>query len=118
MYHAGRQTNRHVNDGARPVSYSPVPCPWSKEIPRELIAGDIQQLVKDLGAIALSTRKTGFDGVETHAAREYLIHKFSPPNCNHRIDRCDGTYDSRMCFLHKVFNEIKTQTSSDYPVII
>ena len=36
IYHAGRQSNRRVNGGVQPVSCSPIPCPWNKEIPREL----------------------------------------------------------------------------------
>ena len=118
IYHAGRQANRQVNGGMQPVSCSPTPCPWNKEIPRELTVSEIRQLVKDFGVTALNAKKAGFDGVEIHAAHGYLIHEFLSPNCNHRIDEYGGTYDNRMRFLREIFSEIRERVGADYPVII
>ena len=86
IYHAGRQANHNVNGGIQPVSSSPVPCPWNKEVPHELTVEEIQELVRQFGVTASNAKKAGFDGIEIHAAHGYLIHEFLSPNCNHRID--------------------------------
>ncbi|CPR16753.1 2,4-dienoyl-CoA reductase [NADPH] [Brenneria goodwinii] len=118
IYHAGRQANHRVNGGVRPVSCSPVPCPWNKEIPRELTVEEIRQLVKDFGATALNAQKAGFDGIEIHAAHGYLIHEFLSPNCNHRIDEYGGTYINRMRFLKEIMAEVRKQVGDDFPISV
>jgi 2,4-dienoyl-CoA reductase-like NADH-dependent reductase (Old Yellow Enzyme family) len=57
IYHAGRQANSNVNGGMQPVSPSVIPCPWNKEIPRELTVEEIQIFVKEFGITA--KRKSG-----------------------------------------------------------
>lgn len=118
IYHAGRQANHNVNGGVQPVSSSPVPCPWNKEIPHELTIDEIKQLVKDFGKTALHAKKAGFDGVEIHAAHGYLIHEFLSPNCNHRIDAYGGTYENRMRFLKEIMAEVRSQVGSDFPISV
>lgn len=118
IYHAGRQANHRVNGGVRPVSCSPVPCPWNKEIPCELTVEEIRQLVKDFGATALNAQKAGFDGIEIHAAHGYLIHEFLSPNCNHRIDEYGGTYINRMRFLKEIMEEVRKQVGDDFPISV
>ena len=116
IYHAGRQANRNINGGVQPVSPSPIPCPWNKEIPRELEIDEIQQIVKDFGTTALNVVKAGFDGVEIHAAHGYLIHQFLSPNSNKRIDEYGGTYKNRTRFLKEVLESVRNAVGPDFPV--
>lgn len=118
IYHAGRQANHRVNGGVQPVSSSPVPCPWNKEIPHELTVDEIHQLVKEFGITALNAKKAGFDGIEIHAAHGYLIHEFLSPNCNHRIDEYGGTYENRMRLLREVMAEVRNQVGEDFPISV
>jgi len=118
IYHAGRQANSAVNGGMQPVSCSPIPCPWNKEIPHELTVEEIKQLVKDFGVTALNAKKAGFDGIEIHAAHGYLIHEFLSPNCNHRIDEYGGTYENRMRFLAEIMEETRKQVGPDFPISV
>lgn len=118
IYHAGRQANHNVNGGVQPLSSSPVPCPWNKEVPHELTVEEIHQLVKDFGKTALNAKKAGFDGIEIHAAHGYLIHEFLSPNCNHRIDEYGGTYENRMRFLKEIMEEVRAQVGDDYPISV
>lgn len=118
IYHAGRQANHNVNGGVQPISSSPVPCPWNKEVPHELTVEEIRQLVKDFGKTALNAKKAGFDGIEIHAAHGYLIHEFLSPNCNHRIDEYGGTYENRMRFLREIMAEVRAQVGEDYPISV
>lgn len=116
IYHAGRQANRHVNYGAQPVSCSPIPCAWNKEIPRELTYDEIQEIVADYGKTAANVVKAGFDGIEIHAAHGYLIHQFLSPNSNKRIDEYGGSFDNRVRFLKEVMASVRNAVGSDFPI--
>lgn len=118
IYHAGRQANHNVNGGIKPLSCSPVPCPWNKEIPHELTVAEIKGLVQDFGNTALNAQKAGFDGLEIHAAHGYLIHEFLSPNCNHRIDEYGGSYENRMCFLKEIMEDVRAKVGPDFPICI
>ena len=116
IYHAGRQANHNVNGGVQPVSCSPIPCPWNKEIPRALKIDEIQKIVKDFGRTAANVVKAGFDGVEIHAAHGYLIHQFLSPNSNKRIDEYGGGYENRSRFLREVMEAVRGAVGPDFPV--
>jgi 2,4-dienoyl-CoA reductase-like NADH-dependent reductase (Old Yellow Enzyme family)/NADPH-dependent 2,4-dienoyl-CoA reductase/sulfur reductase-like enzyme len=116
IYHAGRQTNAHVNGGVRPVSCSPIPCPWNKEIPRELRADEILEIIEDFARTALNVKRAGFDGVEVHAAHGYLIHQFLSLNSNKRTDEYGGCYDNRARFLREVLKAVRGAVGADFPV--
>lgn len=118
IYHAGRQANHNVNGGIKPLSCSPVPCPWNKEIPHELTVAEIKGLVQDFGNTALNAQKAGFDGLEIHAAHGYLIHEFLSPNCNHRIDEYGGSYENRMRFLKEIMEDVRAKVGPDFPICI
>lgn len=118
VYHAGRQANHNVNGNVKPVSCSPVPCPWNKEIPHELTVDEIKQLVNDFGITALNAKKAGFDGIEIHAAHGYLVHEFLSPNCNHRIDEYGGTYENRMRFLKEIMEEVRQKVGDNFPISV
>lgn len=118
IYHAGRQANHNVNGGIKPLSCSPVPCPWNKEIPHELTVAEIKGLVQDFGNTALNAQKAGFDGLEIHAAHGYLIHEFLSPNCNHRIDEYGGSYENRMRFLKEIMEDVRAKVGPNFPICI
>ena len=116
IYHAGRQANANVNGGVQPVSCSPIPCAWNKEIPRELTIDEIKQIVDDFGRTAANVVKAGFDGVEIHAAHGYLIHQFLSPNSNKRVDEYSCTYENRARFLREVMESVRKAVGPDFPV--
>ncbi|MDD4802165.1 MAG: NADH oxidase, partial [Syntrophomonas sp.] len=76
LYHAGRQTSRLKSGGEQPVAPSAVPFALLQELPRELAADEVKQVIKDFIAAAHYANKAGFDGVELHAAHGYLINQF------------------------------------------
>ena len=116
IYHAGRQANRNVNYGVQPLSCSPIPCPWNKEIPKELTIPEIQEIVADFGRTAANVKRAGFDGVEIHAAHGYLIHQFLSPNSNKRIDEYGGSFENRARFLREVMQSVRKAVGSDFPM--
>lgn len=118
IYHAGRQTNSHVNGGVAPVAPSPIPCPWLREMPRELTIPEIKQIVAEFGDTALRAKKSGFDGVEIHAAHGYLIAQFMSQWANKRTDEYGGPLTNRLRFIHEIYDDVRSKVGADYPVII
>lgn len=118
IYHAGRQSSSLVNGGMRPVAPSAIPCPWLRELPRELTIPEIEQIVNDFGDCALRAKKAGFDGVEVHAAHGYLIAQFLSTYVNKRTDKYGGSLENRVRFLKEIYENIRSKVGKDFPVIV
>ena len=118
IYHAGRQTCNFVNGGVQPVAPSAIPCPWLRELPRELKKTEIKQIISDFGDTALRAKKAGFDGVEIHAGHGYLLAEFLSPYSNKRTDEYGGCLDNRARIVKEVIENIRSKVGQDFPVII
>lgn len=94
IYHAGRQSSSAVNGGVQPVAPSAIPCPWCRELPREITRAEIKQVIKDFGNCARRVKEAGFDGIELHAGHGYLLAEFLSPYANKRTDEYGGCLDN------------------------
>ncbi|MBF7097890.1 oxidoreductase [Alkalibacter mobilis] len=117
IYHPGRQSNQFVNGGKQPVAPSAIPCPWLKEIPRELTVEEILQIVEDFGDCALRAKKSGFDGVEVHLAHGYLLAEFMSPHTNKRVDEYGGCFSNRLRIVKEVYENVRSKVGDDFPII-
>ncbi len=118
IYHAGRQSNSFVNGGVQPVAPSAIPCPWLRELPRELTIAEIEQIVEDFGDCALRAKKAGFDGVEVHAGHGYLLAEFMSTYVNKRTDKYGGCLDNRLRIIKEVYENIRSKAGENFPVTI
>ncbi len=116
LWHAGRQVNS-IQTGLPIVSPSPIPCPLCQEMPKELTAEEIAELVSSYGDAALRAKKAGFDAVELHGAHGYLINQFLSPYSNHRTDQYGGSFENRMRFALDALKDIREKVGEDYPVL-
>lgn len=107
LLHAGRQTSSLVT-GEQPVAPSSLPCPVTREIPRELQIDEIKDLEQAFVEAARNASRAGFDGVELHAAHGYLINQFLSPHSNQRGDEYGGSLENRMRFLTNILAGIKS----------
>jgi N-ethylmaleimide reductase len=71
-------------------------------MPRPLRTDEIAGIVQQYGHAARMARKAGFDGVEIHAAKGYLIDQFLRTKTNYRTDQYGGTLENRVRFLREV----------------
>lgn len=106
LLHAGRQTSSLVT-GEQPVAPSPLPCPVTREMPRELGIDEIKHLEMAYVQAACNAFQAGFDGVELHAAHGYLINQFLSPHSNQRHDEYGGSLENRMRFLLNILAGIR-----------
>jgi 2,4-dienoyl-CoA reductase-like NADH-dependent reductase (Old Yellow Enzyme family)/thioredoxin reductase len=118
IYHAGRQSCSAVNGGMQPVAPSAIPCPWLRELPREITIPEIEQIVQDFGDCALRAKKAGFDGVEVHAAHGYLLAEFMSTYANKRTDKYGGCLDNRVRIIKEVYESVRSKVGKDFPVTI
>ncbi|MHC1684609.1 MAG: FAD-dependent oxidoreductase [Clostridiaceae bacterium] len=118
IYHAGRQSCSFVNGGMQPVAPSAIPCPWLRELPRELTIPEIEQIVKDFGDCASRVKKAGFDGVEIHAGHGYLLAEFMSTYVNKRTDKYGGCLDNRVRIIKEIYENVRRKVGEDFPVTI
>jgi len=85
---------------------------------REMEDADIDNIIEAFGKAAARVEKAGFDGVQIHGAHGYLISQFLSPRSNHRHDRWGGNLENRMRFVIEVTRSIKSNVSSNFPVMI
>jgi len=87
---------------------SPLPCPRTGEIPKEMTSGDIEEYVATMVDAARNMQEAGADGVELFAAQGYLLHEFLSPATNKRADAYGGSLENRMRFLVDALRAIRS----------
>lgn len=118
IYHAGRQSNSHVNGGMKPKSATAQSCPWNREMADEMTVDEIHQVVKDFGITAKNAKAAGFDGIEIHAGNGYLIAGFLSYTQNKRTDEYGGCFNNRMRILKEVYDEVRASVGDDFPIMV
>jgi 2,4-dienoyl-CoA reductase-like NADH-dependent reductase (Old Yellow Enzyme family)/thioredoxin reductase len=101
-----------------PVSCSNVPSQSTGVIPRCLTEKEIDELVAMFGQAARRAKEAGLDGIEIHAAHEYLIHQFLSPLYNKRTDKYGGHLANRMRFLVEIIECIRKVVGNDFPLVV
>jgi mycofactocin system FadH/OYE family oxidoreductase 2 len=97
--HRGRRT---VSDATELPLLAPSdlldPDPVHREIPHEIEAEQIDELIAAFAAAALRFKAGGFDGVEVNSIGGQLIEQFWSPQMNQRTDEWGGSLANRMRF--------------------
>lgn len=116
VYHAGRQA-KAVVAGAQPVAPSAIPCPWMRDLPRELTTAEIKTIISQFGDTARRVKQAGFDGIEIHGGHGYLIAEFMSPYTNKRTDAYGGCFEKRMRFVHEIIDVVRDAVGPDFPIL-
>lgn len=118
LNHPGKQSTKGLN--AYNIAPSAVPFREDMaalfETPREATTSEIQDIIGRFGRSAAICKKAGFSGVEIHGAHGYLISQFLSPHHNRRSDEWGGSPEKRRRFVLAVYEEIRRQVGSDFPV--
>jgi len=110
--HAG--ANVADTDAGRPLlAPSPIMSRLSRETPKQMTIGEIDELVDAHGAASVRVRKSGLDGVELLSAFGYLPAAFLSPYSNNRSDDYGGSLENRMRFLLRSIDAVRTGIGSD-----
>ena len=110
--HAG--ANVTDTDAGRPLlAPSPIMSRLSRETPKQMTIGEIDELVDAHGSASFRVRKSGLDGVELLSAFGYLPAAFLSPYSNNRSDDYGGSLENRMRFLLRSIDAVRNGIGSD-----
>lgn len=115
LNHAGRKSEVEYLE---PVAPSPLAFDETCRRPRELLAGEIQEIVANFAAAARRAVSAGFDAVEIHGAHGYLINQFLSPLTNKRTDEYGGPPEKRVRLLGEVLEAVRAVIPATMPVIV
>jgi dimethylglycine catabolism A len=116
LTHMGRRGRSDSERWLPLVAPSQIPEPYHREIPHEIEAEQIRQIIRDFGQAVRRCREGGLDGVELSAAHNHLIDQFWSPRLNQRTDEWGGSLENRMRFSREVLAEIRRVVGRDYVV--
>lgn len=107
LWHTGRMSHPDMHDGALPVAPSAIKPAGQIRMhngmkdfvtPRALETHEIPAIVEDYRLAAENAKRAGFDGVEVHAANNYLLEQFIRDSTNQRTDEYGGALENRLRF--------------------
>lgn len=102
--------------GMPQLSASEIPNPVIGIVPQAMTKADIAEIVESFALAAGRVKRGGLDGVEVHAAHNYLVGQFLSPALNHRDDEYGGSLHNRMRFLRQILAAIRDQVGASFPV--
>lgn len=112
--HAGRVVPSAVSQHV-PIGPSPVACAEiGGEVPRELPASEIDEVVEAYAEAARRAVRGGADVVAVHGAHGYLVGQFVSPRSNRRTDR----YAEPTRFLDEVLVAVRDAVGPDVPLFL
>ena len=83
---------------------------------RVMDKADIEQMVEYFASAASRAQQAGFDGVEIHAAHNYILAGFLSPYYNHRDDEYGGPLENRARILMETIAAVRQRVGADFPV--
>ena len=63
-------------------------------------------------------KAAGFDGIQLHCAHGYLLAQFISPLFNLRTDEYGGSPQNRVRFVVEVYQAVRQEVGTDYPIWI
>lgn len=115
--HAGKQSPKVLSP--TPVAPSEVKLQGMDGFinpPRALTESEIDTLIQQFATTAKIAEKSGFSGVQIHAAHGYLISQFLSPHHNRRQDKWGGNLENRMRFLVDIYHAIRAVVQPEFLV--
>src|SRR3989440_742296 len=116
LTHLGRRAQSDPDVPGALLAPSQIPQRVHREVPHEVDAEQIAELVRAFGEAARRCREGGLDGVEISMAHNHLIDQFWSPVFNERLDEYGGSLDNRMRFGLEVLAEIRRRAGRDFVV--
>jgi len=126
--HAGRKgstqlgwqrADEPLDEGNWPLwSASALPYGPLSQLPRELDATHMLQVIEDFAAATQRAAAAGFDILELHCAHGYLLSSFLSPLTNQRTDEHGGTGANRARFPLAVFAAVRRAWPAERPISV
>lgn len=119
LNHAGRQTQKMINKSPKAPSNIGLKMGNGRfATPTPLSLIEIEKTINAFVDAAKTVEKTGFDGVQIHAAHGYLMSQFLSPLSNRREDKYGGSLENRARFLLEIVKRIRAETNKVFAVSV
>lgn len=117
--HTARQTREEAT-GFKVVGVSKKKSYYFKSTPKVLTTKEASKITEDFARSAYLAKRSGFDGVQLHAAHGYLIHQFLIPHINNRKDMFAVDPNTKIGteFLQRTIVGIRQLCGEDFPIIV
>ena len=86
--------------------------------PKEMSKEYIKKVVQAFADAALRVKKTGFDGVQIHAAHGFLLSMFLNPYYNKRTDEYGGSIENRAKIVIESYDAVRQAVGEDFPILV
>jgi len=123
IWHMGRALLSESIGGLKPLAPSPIAAigeipnkqgvPTGFDIPEPMNQKQIEDTVKDFANAGRRAIDAGLDGIEIHAANNFLIDAFLRDGSNQRSDNYGGSVENRCRFLFEVVDAVTDAIGSD-----
>lgn len=102
------------HEAGRPIwAPSPVAADLMRQVPHEMTAAEIDDVVRAFAAAAVRVREGGLDGIEIQGAYGLLLAAFLSPRSNTRSDRYGGSLENRLRFTLEVTEAVREAAGPD-----
>lgn len=85
---------------------------------REMTKSEIFQIIEDFKNAAVRAKKSGFDGVQIHAAHGYLLNQFLSPFFNKRKDEYGRSIENRARLILEILQAIRSELGRQFAILI
>ncbi|MFW9903332.1 MAG: NADH:flavin oxidoreductase [Candidatus Thorarchaeota archaeon] len=102
------------NLNARP---SVIDSPYSRRKMRQLTVDEIGDIVNCFVEAIIDMKKSGFDGIQLHAAHGGLLSRFLSPFTNHRKDIYGGSASNRVRIIYEIVTKAR-KSVGNFPILI
>lgn len=119
LSHSGRQTPKFVN--AKPLSSSRVKLIMPMGLfgtPKAMSEIEIEEVIWSFANAAGVCQRSGFTGVQIHAAHGYLLSAFLSPQSNVRDDAWGGSLENRSRLLLSIVRAVRREVGRDFPICV
>jgi len=87
-------------------------------VPREMTEADIREVQQRFTRSAQLAERSGFTGVQIHAAHGYLLSQFLSPISNRRQDQWGGPIENRARLLLDIVRSVRAAVSPEFVVAV
>lgn len=111
LAHGGLFSSTELNGGAEPCG----PTAFNKN-QHELTNTEIEDLIEKFAHSANLAHLTEADGVQLHAAHDFLLSEFLSPAFNHRTDKWGGSVEKRVRILQEIITTIRQRVPDSFSI--
>ena len=95
---------------------SPVYDPIHREMPKEMEAEDIKEVIDGYVRVLGYVKAGGFDGAELQSSHSSIIRQFFSPYYNRRSDKYGGSLENRMRFAFELIEALREAHGRDFVI--